>query len=145
MTWQISEIQALIKSSHAQLHYSQRSHLQEVHIALARLQSNLSDLIATNRHIGTNSGDRLEGCGLGLENIKFLTLADLVQEPTNCVPVGITADKFQMCVHSVEEDMYVSGNLIREGVWERSILERFVRTLDSFPDAAVLDVGAQLG
>ncbi len=59
--------------------------------------------------------------------------------------MGLHADKFKMCVHSVEEDMYVSGSLIREGVWERPILEQFVRTLEKFPDAAVLDVGAQLG
>ncbi len=71
-----------------------------------------------------------------------------VQEPTNCVTVGLNADKFGVCVrcvHSVEEDMHVSGNLIREGVWERPILERFVQMLDKFPDAGALDVGAQLG
>jgi hypothetical protein len=69
-----------------------------------------------------------------------------VQETHICVPVGLQGDdKFKMCVHSMDEDMYVSGALIRDGVWEPSILQRFVQILDQYPQAAVIDSGAQLG
>ena len=50
-----------------------------------------------------------------------------------------------MCVHSEHEDVHVSGSLLRDGVWEGHVLGRFVRILKRFPNAGVLDVGAQLG
>lgn len=68
-----------------------------------------------------------------------------MDEPVNCVVSGIEHDKFNICIHNKDEDVYVSGSIAREGVWERGILESFVRTLAKYPDAAVWDVGAQLG
>jgi hypothetical protein len=50
-----------------------------------------------------------------------------------------------MCVHDVKEDMYVSGELTSRGIWEEGILRSFVSMLEKFPNAGVIDVGAQLG
>ncbi len=63
------------------------------------------------------------------------------------MPVGLRSEgiKFQMCIHSEHEDVHLSGSLLRDGVWEGHVPGRFVRILNRFPNAGVLDVGAQLG
>jgi hypothetical protein len=65
----------------------------------------------------------------------------------HCVTAGLRSEgeRFQMCIHNEHEDVHVSGSILRDGVWEGHVLGRFVRILKRFPNAGVLDVGAQLG
>ena len=79
-------------------------------------------------------------------HVKLLTATDMAFEKEHCVPAGLPGrERFTVCVHDNRDDQFVSGSLIRDGVWEPHVLERFVRTLEQFPNAGVLDVGAQLG
>jgi hypothetical protein len=71
-TWQKAEMNALITTSHAALRYSHTSQLQEIRSALARLQSNVSGVLIHDR-ISANSRENLQGCGFGLDYVKFLT------------------------------------------------------------------------
>jgi len=50
-----------------------------------------------------------------------------------------------LCVHKLEKDQYVSGSIIKNGVWESQILGPFTNYLNDNPDWLVLDVGAQIG
>ena len=42
-------------------------------------------------------------------------------------------------------DKFVSGNIIKRGVWEKHIVNEVMRSLDNFPTAIFLDIGANIG
>ena len=50
-----------------------------------------------------------------------------------------------LCVHDLEKDIWVSGSIWRDGVWERWVLTPFLDYVNKYPDWLVLDIGAQVG
>eukprot|EP00292_Cryptomonas_paramecium_P016007 CAMPEP_0113699910 /NCGR_PEP_ID=MMETSP0038_2-20120614/23624_1 /TAXON_ID=2898 /ORGANISM="Cryptomonas paramecium" /LENGTH=205 /DNA_ID=CAMNT_0000623429 /DNA_START=166 /DNA_END=780 /DNA_ORIENTATION=- /assembly_acc=CAM_ASM_000170 len=95
-----------------------------------------------------HNSDPWVGCALPNSKnlIRYMLPGDLVLEPMNCTNVGLDGSiKFKMCVHKKEEDIFVSGSLLKHHIWEPHIVRRFLRVLKRFPRAVVIDIGAQLG
>lgn len=81
----------------------------------------------------------------------FFNLVDL--EPSsldhedddiNCTLTS-TTPKFHICVYPNEEDIYISAALTSQGVWEPYITRVLQLALTRFPEAVVIDVGANIG
>ncbi len=50
-----------------------------------------------------------------------------------------------LCVHDLNEDIYVSSSIWNSGVWEEDIVKNVLLTLSRNPDSLFLDIGAQIG
>lgn len=48
-------------------------------------------------------------------------------------------------VYTPEEDQWVSGNIIRQGMWEGNLVTRIHNILKNEPDVVFLDIGANVG
>ena len=48
-------------------------------------------------------------------------------------------------VYTTEEDQWVSGNIIRQGMWEGHLVRRIHDILKNDPDVVFLDIGANVG
>ncbi|GFN98414.1 hypothetical protein PoB_002492000 [Plakobranchus ocellatus] len=56
-----------------------------------------------------------------------------------------TTPTFRVCVHSKERDKYISAALLSSGIWEPFVTIIFQQALTLHPDAAVIDIGANIG
>lgn len=56
-----------------------------------------------------------------------------------------TVPSFIICVHDVQNDIYISNSLITSGLWEPKSTELFLDILKDNPNLTVLDVGANIG
>ena len=67
----------------------------------------------------------------------------------DCVPTrGMVIQQVQsikICVHENSIDQHVSGSLRSKGMWEEHIVTPFLHLVKRYPQAVVLDLGAQLG
>ena len=50
-----------------------------------------------------------------------------------------------ICVYSAEVDIYVSRQILNEGVWEPHIVRQFQDVLRAHPTSGVIDLGANIG
>ena len=50
-----------------------------------------------------------------------------------------------ICVKDPKVDEYVSGGILRSGVWEKEIVTAVMETIDKYPEAVFLDIGANIG
>ena len=48
-------------------------------------------------------------------------------------------------VYTPEEDYWVSGNIIRQGMWDGILVRGIHDTLKNDPDVVILDIGANVG
>ena len=53
--------------------------------------------------------------------------------------------KTTICVKDPKVDEYVSGGILRSGVWEKEIVTAVMETVDKYPEAVFLDIGANIG
>lgn len=56
-----------------------------------------------------------------------------------------TDPNFTICVYESYEDIYISAALRSDGVWEPYITPLFKKALSNFPNAMVIDIGANIG
>jgi FkbM family methyltransferase len=66
-------------------------------------------------------------------------------ETFDCVKMANIVVQPILCVHNITGDRFVSKVIKNEGVWERPVVEFFMKVLQSNPTFQVLDIGAQLG
>ncbi|GFR71693.1 hypothetical protein ElyMa_003819800 [Elysia marginata] len=64
--------------------------------------------------------------------------------PFNCT-ISKTSPAFRICVHSKEHDKYISAALLSSGLWEPFATRAYQQALTFHPDAAVVDIGANIG
>ncbi|CAH1794630.1 unnamed protein product, partial [Owenia fusiformis] len=64
---------------------------------------------------------------------KNVELKDIFKEP------------FPLCLHSAQRDKYVSGAFLENGYWERSSVNKILKTLEQHPSWGFVDVGANIG
>ena len=64
--------------------------------------------------------------------------------PFNCTK-SRSSPAFRICVHRKENDKYISAALLSSGVWEPFVTRVYQHALTLHPDAAVVDVGANIG
>ena len=62
----------------------------------------------------------------------------------NCVPTK-TNPSFHVCTYHPSVDRFISSALVSDGIWEPYITPIVQRALNKYPDAAFIDVGANLG
>jgi hypothetical protein len=76
-------------------------------------------------------------------------LSEYLCERMDCVPTrGMALQQVQsikICVHENSIDQHVSGSLRRSGMWEQHVVTPFLHLVKRYPQAVVLDLGAQLG
>lgn len=157
-----SQLQATAQNLSTQVSSSQVM-LQNLHFELKNARQNISFLMSL-KSVGISAP---KSCSKNLpKHVNLLQATDIVrvkkiffllersdiaafqvEEHVNCVKAGLLTEghRFNMCIHNQHEDIHVSGSIMRDGVWEGHVLRRFVRILQRFPKAAVIDVGAQLG
>ena len=56
-----------------------------------------------------------------------------------------TTPSFQICCYEANRDKFISGSLLSSGVWEPYITKVFQTALDNYPNAWVIDIGANIG
>ena len=61
-----------------------------------------------------------------------------------CVKTNYTPSFF-ICIHPVNEDIYVSNYIKRHGIWEGEILRVFKNLLEQDPEMGAIDIGANIG
>ena len=52
---------------------------------------------------------------------------------------------FRICLHDASSDIYISGSLWSSGVWEPALTALLQSALRLYPEAALLDIGANIG
>lgn len=62
----------------------------------------------------------------------------------NCT-VSKSVPSFKICVYQPERDIFISAGLLSSGIWEPHITRAFQTALSRFPQATVIDVGANIG
>ena len=67
---------------------------------------------------------------------------DKIKLNTRLLCAGI---KTTICVKDPKVDEYVSGGILRSGVWEKEIVTAVMETVDKYPEAVFLDIGANIG
>jgi hypothetical protein len=76
-------------------------------------------------------------------------LSEYLCERMDCVPTrGMVIQQVQsikICVHENSIDQHISGSLRSKGMWEEHIVTPFLNLVKRYPQAVVLDLGAQLG
>ena len=50
-----------------------------------------------------------------------------------------------ICIKPLDRDIHVSGNIEREGAWEKEIVNNVIRAMQSYPGAVFLDMGSNIG
>ena len=81
----------------------------------------------------------------------FLHIYNLSQSVPNDVALfdctfTKTEPPFHICVYEPQMDKYISASLLsREAVWEPYITHMFQRALHNYPNAVVIDLGANIG
>lgn len=55
-----------------------------------------------------------------------------------------TIPEFDMYVHPVREDKYVSGSIIKKGAWEINQANKLSNLLKEYPKAILVDIGANI-
>ena len=50
-----------------------------------------------------------------------------------------------ICVKDPKVDKFVSGGIIKTGCWEKHIVVDAMRSVDNYPSAVFLDIGANIG
>ena len=53
--------------------------------------------------------------------------------------------KTTICVKNPSVDQFVSGGILSSGAWEPLIVTRVMAAMDTYPGAAFLDIGANIG
>ena len=53
--------------------------------------------------------------------------------------------KSTICVKDPKVDKFVSGGIIKRGYWEKHIVMEAMRSVDNYPTAVFLDIGANIG
>ena len=79
---------------------------------------------------------------------KHMKVYDLTKENPNqfdCVKSAEIYVSTTICLHDLNNDVFVSGAIKSQGVWERSLVELFMKILKANPDFQVFDIGSQLG
>ena len=61
-----------------------------------------------------------------------------------CVKTNWTPSFF-ICIHPVIEDIYVSKDIKRDGIWEGKILRVLQNLLEQDPEMGAIDIGANIG
>nr|KAI8765115.1 hypothetical protein BgiMline_002785 [Biomphalaria glabrata] len=56
-----------------------------------------------------------------------------------------TSPSFTACLYPPEKDVFISRSLLTSGLWEPYITKAFSVALERFPQATVVDVGANIG
>ena len=51
----------------------------------------------------------------------------------------------KLCVHKIEDDVYISRNIWENGVYEAKVIEMFLNALKRNPNAIAFDIGANVG
>ncbi|RUS69798.1 hypothetical protein EGW08_022444, partial [Elysia chlorotica] len=101
---------------------------------------------------GQQSVKQILGAPVGLP--KWLRPVDIdtfkhTVKPDAPLPFNCTKSKstpgFRICVHSKERDKYISAALLSSGVWEPFVTRVYQQALVLHPDAAVVDIGANIG
>lgn len=79
----------------------------------------------------------------------YFNLVDL--DGTSAADAGVnctltaTTPRFHICVYPQQHDIYISAALTSQGVWEPQITKLYQLALKRFPQATVIDVGANIG
>ena len=79
---------------------------------------------------------------------KFLKIYDLKKTNTyhfDCVKSALVLVQTTICLHAIQNDVFISQNIKSSGSWETEQLRLFMRILDSNKNIQVFDIGAQLG
>lgn len=80
---------------------------------------------------------------------QFIRLYDLKQDNTNsfdCIKTKVISTiQTTICLHNIENDVFVSKELKEKGIWEEDLVKLFIRMLNADLSMNVLDIGAQLG
>jgi hypothetical protein len=66
-----------------------------------------------------------------------------LREPSSAL--SATDPAFAIYVHPAAEDMYVSVQVQRTGLWEKDLEERIQQVMKPFQNVTFLDVGAHIG
>lgn len=67
--------------------------------------------------------------------------------PYKCVPTARLHRDLSsvICVKDPKVDKFVSGGIIKTGCWEKHIVVDAMRSVDNYPSAVFLDIGANIG
>jgi len=92
---------------------------------------------AERKKISINTND------LKLEAVKNIPLVT----PHKCIETAALHKdiKTQICVKSPSVDRLVSGGILETGVWEGDIVTEVMRSMNNYPEAVFMDIGANIG
>jgi FkbM family methyltransferase len=163
---QVSEISKVIKQN--QISFSNadigeirqnlnylNSELKSFKEKFSQLQEHQNELLSNFKMINDEKEIDEENYSVRIEKStdedeikKHLKVYNLSQENTNqfdCVKSAEIIVSTTICLHDLTNDVFVSGSIKKEGVWERSLVDLFMKILKANPDFQVLDIGSQLG
>lgn len=79
------------------------------------------------------------------EHMRIYDLKAKNDKNFNCVKSANIIVQTTICIHDIGRDIYVSGAIQSNGVWEWDLVDLFMRMVNSRSDINVFDIGAQLG
>ncbi|CAF1446514.1 unnamed protein product, partial [Didymodactylos carnosus] len=64
-----------------------------------------------------------------------------------CIKSKVLLDSSQttICLHDVNRDVYVSGTIINQKIWEENLVTKLLKILLKYPEYAMIDIGANIG
>ena len=90
-----------------------------------------------------------------INNVEYLSYkTDSTPSMTsyNCSQIGQVTNEFvttklgfSMFIHPIEEDIWVSGSIKNQGVWEYSQANQLESLLSEYPNSVLVDIGANIG
>jgi len=67
-------------------------------------------------------------------------------KPDRCVNTAkLQGISTKICIKSLTVDKFVSGSILSTGVWEKPIVMKVMRSMELYPNAVFLDIGANIG
>ena len=81
------------------------------------------------------------------EHLHFYDLSFSLPSELNyidCVNTTVTPS-FQICLYNDWADIFISAGLRSSGIWEPYITDIYQKALHKYPDAVVIDIGANIG
>ena len=83
--------------------------------------------------------------------VKIFDLSKPLEPESDYKPIACRASQniqntvCTLCVHDIQKDVHVSGSIWSNGIWEHGIVSEYMSYIVKYPDALVLDIGAQIG
>ncbi|CAF1539288.1 unnamed protein product [Adineta ricciae] len=80
-------------------------------------------------------------------HVNVIDLHTKILSNFTCMKLKKLLDSFEtsVCIYDVRRDIYVSGTIVSQKIWEENFVTKFVTILNKYPEYAMIDVGANIG